>query len=141
MVRYEMQRLASRRYGATMAWVGQAGRQALQLPQCAVAGAKRDDGLHRALAERTGADQGRALGGLIGAQSRNPTRSAGKGAVERLYLAQSTASEPGFQRMAETVYAIAFEKFFNAFSVWGEPANCSAVAAFRTAPDLQGLRK
>ena len=33
-----MQRRASRRYGATIAWVGQTSMQRVQLPQCADAG-------------------------------------------------------------------------------------------------------
>jgi hypothetical protein len=38
IVRYEMQRFASSRYGPRMAWVGQISMQRLQLPQCALAG-------------------------------------------------------------------------------------------------------
>ena len=44
MVRYEMQRRASSSKGATMACVGQAGMQAVQLPQCAVAGSSTGSG-------------------------------------------------------------------------------------------------
>ncbi len=39
IVRYEMQRRASSRYGATMACVGHTSMQARQLPQCALTGA------------------------------------------------------------------------------------------------------
>jgi hypothetical protein len=42
---------------------------------------------HLMFGVKAGVGRQRALGGLVGAQSRDPTRSTGKGAAERLYLA------------------------------------------------------
>jgi hypothetical protein len=45
IVRYEMQRRASSRFGAVIACVGQMSMQRVQVPQCAVAGGSTGNGM------------------------------------------------------------------------------------------------
>jgi hypothetical protein len=54
---------------------------------------------------------------LVSTQSRNPGRSTGKCATERLHLAQSAASDPSFNRSAEAVSPITLNKLFKACPV------------------------